>query len=80
MKVAADIGLFRKWLQKNDGCESSAGKLSGLVECDPVLFKRLIWHLGATNILGVDKNGLYEMTPSTTGLVENLSSMVDYFT
>jgi hypothetical protein len=45
-----------------------------------VLFKRLIWHLGATNILGVNKNGLYEMTPFTTGLVkEDLSSIVDYF-
>ena len=32
------------------------------------------------NILGVDKNGLYEMTPFTTGLVkEDLSSILDYF-
>lgn len=45
-----------------------------------MLFKRLIWHLGATNILGVDKNGLYEMMPFTTGPAkEDLSSMVDYF-
>lgn len=67
-------------MQKNDGCESSTGELSGLVECDPVLFKRLIWHLGTTNILRVDKNGLYQMAPFTTGLVkEDLSSMVDYF-
>jgi hypothetical protein len=32
------------------------------------------------NILGVGKNGLYEMTPFTTGLVkEDLSSILDYF-
>ena len=32
------------------------------------------------NILGVGKNGLYEMTPFTTGLVkEDLSSILKYF-
>ena len=79
-KAANDMGLFQKWLQKNNGHKDGTDELSGLVESDPELLRRLLRRLAATNMLWVDKQGLYEMTPFAISLVEEeMASAVDYF-
>lgn len=80
IKTAYDMGLFQKWLEKNDGKNSSFAELSGLVESDSELLKRLLCHLAATNVIFEDNQGRYEMTPFAASLIQDdFISMFDNF-
>lgn len=84
VKTALDLGLFRSWLDKNDGAPLTADELHTLVpHCDKMLLLRILRHLANTNCLWLrtgtattenasDEEDLvrYEMTPYVRGQVE----------
>jgi len=77
LKTAIDLQLLEKWLADNDGAKHTAAELAKLVGCDASLLSRLLRHMAACNVLFVDAEGCYEMTPYMRSLVEeDLASVI----